>query len=459
MPATPHQLTLDSPIITRLLPRISKLGDELFDAALATVPGAEFFPPGHFTDDVASRIISGVVSVLNAIEDGQDLDEQQFAELVAPVVQRRAEERIPLRLLMIAFFGGVRRLWSEMTEQAEHADLPDLIAMSNIMLDVMMHTTITMAETHSEVERSIYGSEREARRELCAALLRGAHSEDLAARADTAITAAYDMIAIQVMPADRSLPMADHAIARRRMVQAQQVLDELAGGTSALHTFDGTAGIALLPPTSGELRYEKLAEELASRFGLEVVVIEFGTVPRAELAESGAQIKEFGILARKLGRPTGTYGLDDLMLEYQLTRPSPARDRLASRIVPLIDHPHLLEALETHIRFGSDRKSAAAAMHLHPNSFSYRLRRVAELTGFDPSDPYDSRMLAAALTVHRLAEPDPTRLAEPDPARVAEPDPARLAEHDPARLTEPGPAPTGSSSETNPDASILHNMQ
>ncbi|WP_369027885.1 helix-turn-helix domain-containing protein, partial [Nocardia farcinica] len=32
----------------------------------------------------------------------------------------------------------------------------------------------------------------------------------------------------------------------------------------------------------------------------------------------------------------------------------------------------------------------------------YRLRRIAELTGLDPADPTDTRLLAAALTVDRV---------------------------------------------------------
>ncbi|WP_308188513.1 helix-turn-helix domain-containing protein [Nocardia spumae] len=41
-------------------------------------------------------------------------------------------------------------------------------------------------------------------------------------------------------------------------------------------------------------------------------------------------------------------------------------------------------------------------MHIHPNTFSCRLRRVAELTGIDPTDPHGSRFIAAAPTVHQL---------------------------------------------------------
>jgi hypothetical protein len=310
----------------------------------------------------------------------------------------------------------VRRLWDETAALAEPADLPDLIEISHILLDLLMHTTIAYGETHADVEQSVYGDEREARRALCTALLQSApvqNVQDLAARADTALADSYHMLSLHVAPADLSHPLADNAIARRRMCVAQQALDDLAGAT-ALHTFDGVSGIALLPVGGGRTDrplYPAIAHDLARQFATPVVAIEFADIPRAELPETALQIAEFGTLARRLGRPTGTYQLDDLMFEYQLTRPGPARDRLATRIRPLLERPHLLEALEAHIRHGSDRKAAAAEVHVHPNSLSYRLRRVAELTGFDPADPHGSRLLAAALTVYRLYPPDDPKTA------------------------------------------------
>jgi DNA-binding PucR family transcriptional regulator len=75
-------------------------------------------------------------------------------------------------------------------------------------------------------------------------------------------------------------------------------------------------------------------------------------------------------------------------------------------VIPLLSSPHLIDALEAHLVHGGDRKTASRLIHVHPNTFTYRLRRIAELTGLDPSDPSDSRMLAASLTVYRLDSPD-----------------------------------------------------
>ncbi|GEM30295.1 putative transcriptional regulator [Nocardia neocaledoniensis NBRC 108232] len=389
------------------MPRLTELATELLDAGLAQIPGTEQLPPGHFTEDVVPSIVAVVATVLRAIDEQREIDADEIAALVVPVVERQAEERIPLRIAIKAFFGGVHRFWQEIAAQAQPADLPDLISLSSLLLDLLEHLNIIMAETHSDVVQSIFGTEREARRELSSALLHGGSAEELAVRADIALADEYDLLAVRVPAGDRRVLLAEDALARRRVRLAREMLNDLSG-LSPLHTFDGTTGYVLLPPPadgSDAVRYGNVATELSQQLDAPVVVIEFHAVTRTRLPEAVREIAELSELAMSLGKPAGTYTLDDLMLEYQLTRPGPARDRLATRIVPLLEHPHLFEALQAHIRFGWDRKRAAAAVHLHPNSFSYRLRRVAELTGFDPSEPNDSRMLAAALTVYELFPP------------------------------------------------------
>ena len=172
-------------------------------------------------------------------------------------------------------------------------------------------------------------------------------------------------------------------------------------------TFDGTSGIALLSNSSESdvvdaARLDELAARLTQQFGVTVYLGEFSTVRREGIPAAAVDAGELAELARLCGRPGGSYRLDDLLLEYQLTRPGPARERLAQSVIPLLASPHLLEALEAHLRHGADRKTASRRIHVHPNTFTYRLRRIAELTGLDPAEPTDSRMLAAALTVHRL---------------------------------------------------------
>lgn len=402
--AISHHLSLDTPLVTRSAARMAEIATELLDAGLAEIPGAEKLPPGHYADEAIPVIVAVVASVLNAIDEQRGIDIDEIAALMVPAFERQAEERIPLRTSQQVFFGGFRRLWQEVRATAQPEDLDDLFDLLGLLLDVLEQVNILMAETHAQVAQSLFSAEREARRELCTALLQGRSPDEPAARIGVQVESTYDLLSLRVPPQTAAGPLVENALAQRRTRIAREILDDQSG-LSPLYTFDGVSGHVLLPSdddAGDDPRYAEVAKQLTSRLELPVTIIEIHDVPRADLPIAVTHVEELAELARRLSKPAGSYTIDDLMLEYQLTRPGPSRDRLASRLEPLNEHPHLFEALRAHIRYGWDRKRAAGAVHLHPNSFSYRLRRVAELTGFDTSDPYDSRLLAAALLIRDM---------------------------------------------------------
>ncbi len=73
----------------------------------------------------------------------------------------------------------------------------------------------------------------------------------------------------------------------------------------------------------------------------------------------------------------------------------------------------LLETLDAFLAGGGVLESAARVLFVHPNTVRYRLRRVAEVTGFSPLAPRDAFTLRVALTVGRL---DPAAPLAPNPA-------------------------------------------
>ncbi|MFI6362301.1 PucR family transcriptional regulator [Nocardia sp. NPDC050630] len=402
--------TRDAPLVTRLLTRWPQISERMLADGLGATPPATDLPEGHFTAEVLPAIYACGRAVLQAIGADREFTAAEVAAFVAPVAERHAEDRFPLSILIAAIHGSAQSVLAEAAALASPEEMADLVRVGSRLLDLLKHINIIVVETYTAVEQSIYNAEREARRELCSALLLGQPADEQAARADTPLSERYTVLGIHIDSDDQPTSVAD-LLARRRIRILHRILDTISNGT-ALVTFDGATGIALLPAYSEEpepTRHAGLAAELAEQFGAAAHLAECPAIPRAELPDAATEVAELATLARLLGRPTGTYRLDDLLLEYQLTRPGHARDRLAERIIPLLGNPHLLEALEAHLRYGSDRKAAAARLHVHPNTFSYRLRRIAELTGIDPTDPNNSRLLAASLTIQRTHQPDPQR--------------------------------------------------
>ena len=101
-------------------------------------------------------------------------------------------------------------------------------------------------------------------------------------------------------------------------------------------------------------------------------------------------------------------------------RPVPARELLPERALvgdpsaiaalhndvmrPLADAgPALTETLDAYLDSGGAIEACARKLFVHPNTVRYRLKRITDFTGRDPTRPRDAYVLRVATTVGRLA--------------------------------------------------------
>ncbi|MGS2808569.1 PucR family transcriptional regulator [Nocardia sp. MW-W600-9] len=261
--------------------------------------------------------------------------------------------------------------------------------MLNYLEDVHGRDTMTSAQPSSR-------RRPDPRRELAHALMYGDPLDELASRAELVVHPRYDLVAVAAVSDTRRSQRVEAAQWSARLVC---YLDNDPLGQGALHVFDSDGGLVLLPApghATNRARYTDIAHGLCDHLGQSIALVELHDVARGDLRDAQRMIHELCRLVAHLRALPGAYTLDDLALDYQLTRPSPARSRLASILAPLRGHRHLMETLRAYLLFGTDRKRIAESLTLHPNSVSYRLRRIAEITGLNPGEPADSRKLAAA---------------------------------------------------------------
>jgi sugar diacid utilization regulator len=173
--------------------------------------------------------------------------------------------------------------------------------------------------------------------------------------------------------------------------------------THVLAAIDTQGGTALLPSQP-----EAVADlpDLVARIEKAVecpvtAAAAVATAP-AHIPAATEEAEEVSALVRRLGRPTGLYRLEDVLLEYQLARPGHGLAKLAAQLDPLTDRPELLETLRVYVVRGHNRRQTALDLHIHRNTLDYRLRRIGSLTGLDPNVPGDARLLDAAVTARSL---------------------------------------------------------
>jgi len=73
---------------------------------------------------------------------------------------------------------------------------------------------------------------------------------------------------------------------------------------------------------------------------------------------------------------------------------------------PLADAgPALIETLDAYLDCGGAIEACARKLFVHPNTVRYRLKRITDFTGRDPTQPRDAYVLRVAATVGQLNYP------------------------------------------------------
>lgn len=304
---------------------------------------------------------------------------------------RRAADGLPLDAAIAAY------LVASMTEfelLSGEADAPEMRRYAVHTLRYLASVLPAVALAHLHEHQQIEGQRRDLRRDLISALLSGEPAAELAEQSGVALASGYLVVLLRLAPGE--------AGARSTIRRVQSVLDahQQADVLAAL-TADG--GTALLPAAPDA--FERLPALLA-RIGeataraVTAAAAEAGTLDA--VPEALGEAEEVADLARRLHLPPGLYRLDDVLLEYQLTRPGRALSRLAAKLDPLAANPVLMETARSFVRHGHNRSRTSAELRIHRNTLDYRLGRIAKLTGLDLSAPQGVRLLDAAMTARAL---------------------------------------------------------
>jgi DNA-binding PucR family transcriptional regulator len=93
----------------------------------------------------------------------------------------------------------------------------------------------------------------------------------------------------------------------------------------------------------------------------------------------------------------------ELLPERALAGDGHARRHLVDEVYLPLVHARgtLIETLTVYLESGGSIEATGRALFVHPNTVRYRLKQVAELTGFSPSDPRDGFVLQIALVLGR----------------------------------------------------------
>ncbi len=392
-----ERLTREEPeLIERVLTRIQ-----------ADVADYRRLPVEELAGDIARITRQAVRAFARSLREDRQLNDAELRQIGASAV-RRAEEGFPLEAVLSAYHVGAREIFAVGSADAGRADVADLLDVADRVLAFVGTVTGAVTRGYLEELRTKVGQEHTARRTLLSVLADGGPVDVVARSAGITLPARYLVLSVELGPhADEASPGVDADIAIRRKLRRFLAAFERSCGDGVLASLDGPGGLVLLP-LAGRLsavsEWGSLLDAAGRAAGVDVLAAADTATPPEVRLVAGRTGEVLDVL-RWFGRPPGLYRLDDVLVEYQLTRPGEARDRLAAALVPLDAHPELVETLSTYLELDTNRRRTAARLHVHPNTVDYRLRRVRDLTDIDPLHPAGLPRIIAALAARRASLP------------------------------------------------------
>jgi PucR C-terminal helix-turn-helix domain/GGDEF-like domain len=129
---------------------------------------------------------------------------------------------------------------------------------------------------------------------------------------------------------------------------------------------------------------------------------------RSAIATAYSEAREAAQMAAGAGITGRAVTLDDVLVDHMLGASPHARRILRETLAPVVgyDRTHrseLVATLRAYLEAGAALTRSAGLLHVHPNTVVYRLRRIGELTGRDPSSMPDLQILFLALRLHELS--------------------------------------------------------
>ncbi|MGU3432093.1 PucR family transcriptional regulator [Actinomycetes bacterium M1A6_2h] len=192
------------------------------------------------------------------------------------------------------------------------------------------------------------------------------------------------------------------AISDRRSAVLNDAIDATFGtGHDVLVAIDRATVTILVPLAGDDPSVDRLSTRLDRSFGGALLGASVEAA-NTDLRDAAGFANELLALAAKLGRPSKIYRTQDLVLEYQMSRPGPGRQVIGTVLDPLRDRPVLLETITAYMKSQQSRRSTSRKLYIHNNTLDSRLKKISELLGFDISEVAGQRKLEAAIFIDDL---------------------------------------------------------
>lgn len=358
----------------------------------------------------------------SAVENGKAISRRQLRAYRAQG-DTAARQGVALRALLDLYLSSAWRLWRHLPPvTGAERDPSGVVVAGEVMLHAVDDVVAVLAEGYQLARRALVGAQVSARREFIDDLLSG--SVDVISVLQRSVGFGLDLSgphAVAVVDAERGFDDASPL-----MPTLERAVQGAKGDAQALvASKQGRLVVIFSAPERGAVSQivTRLGAILGSRTG-ESTGVELRRrrpagswrlgVGRAGVGVDGVrssyeEARGALALADRLGLDTPVLDAAELLVYQVLLRDRTALlDLIATTLTPLLaargGAGPLVETVAAYLSGGANAARAARELHLSVRAVTYRLDRVRELTGLDPTRPEDRLALHVAVLGAKLLD-------------------------------------------------------
>lgn len=327
--------------------------------------------------------------------------------------RKAAEEGIGPGQVVGLFLSAAWRMWSELPREVRARDRDAVSAAAEAVLRVVGDAVAVLVESYQAERRHMIRREEAMRREVIDDLLRG--DSDVARVVERAEPFGLDLGRPHaVLLAAPATPLADSGTVTALL--EREVVDRVGDRDVLVASKDGHI-VILVPGGAPSDRERSGAADVGS-----FVHIALRRVPKGDpwrvaagrphagaygIARSYEEAREALELAERLRLRTTVVNARDLLVYRVLARDQVAIVDLVQEVLGPLTQARggaepLLSTLQTYFETGGIATETARRLHMSVRTVTYRLAKIAALTGHDPSDPANRLGLHMAVVGARL---------------------------------------------------------
>ncbi|MHA3723852.1 PucR family transcriptional regulator [Leucobacter sp. HY1910] len=399
-------------VLSRVENRIVELGTRLVDRYRRELVEYRGLGQNTVENDMLPLAIRNIRDLLESCRTGVPFGSEEIENFRSSAA-RRSYQFVSMQSVLHAYRIWGQTVWEAIHEEASRGTDAERNAALGIARSVMEHVdrvSVIVAQAFLEEASGIRRDHNLLRGDFLDALLLGKATTEPAERFLTVMEVElqqhYVVVLFRRMPGEEEIDLRS-ALATAVFHLQRSGLQE--SGEGLLSGIRGDE-IVVVAPVDTPADYEALKARSREAAGqLSVFVGAIGRMHRqvAGIVKSYSEAHEAVVTGLSAELTGQCLAYSDVLLDNLVRESKYADDLLQEVIIPLNDYDarrgtELLHTLECFYDNRFNLSRAAATLLVRPNTVTYRLERIRDITGYDPAYPDGLLLLSLALKRHRI---------------------------------------------------------